>query len=205
MATKVGIIDYGMGNLQSVRNAFEYLGVQVDILSDSKDLSKVSHMVLPGVGSFAEGMKNLRSAGWDQALLAIHGKKPFLGICLGMQLMADKGSEGGDSEGLGLIPGSVSRLQETGLRIPHVGWNNIQISTPGKLFNEQMAVDYYFVHSYKFETAKKEHVIATCDYGETFCCVAGSDEHLSYGVQFHPEKSHHSGLRILKQFLKLNC
>ncbi len=203
--TRVGLVDYGMGNLQSVRNAFEYLGAQVTLIQSPEHAQAVSHVVLPGVGSFAEGMRHLEGQGLAPALRAIRGKKPFLGICLGMQLMADEGEEGGKTNGLGLIAGRVRRLKDNGMRIPHVGWNDIQTLKSNALLDLEPSLDYYFVHSYCFDATNDTNILSVCRYSEDFTCVVGDDAAKMYGVQFHPEKSHAPGLDLLKRFLSLSC
>ncbi len=201
----LAIVDYGMGNVQSVRNAFEFLGARVILTSDPNELERAERVVLPGVGAFASGMKNLNERGLSAPLRRMAGKKPFLGICLGMQLLASEGDEGGPTEGLDVIPGRVRRLNETGLRIPHVGWNEARTAAPNALFASDPPTDYYFVHSYCLEPASAADTLATADYGQIFACAVGSDKRRLYGVQFHPEKSHGHGLRLLKRFLELPC
>lgn len=197
----IGLIDYGMGNLQSVRNACEYLGFAVRLVQTPAAFQETDKIILPGVGAFSEGMRNLRSSGLDAAVRAavLQEKKPLLGICLGMQLLADAGTEGGDTPGLGLVPGTVRRLETGGLRLPHIGWNEIRLERPSPVFREDLAVDYYFVHSYFFDAADPQDVIARTDYGTLFPSVVGRGSAL--GVQFHPEKSHRFGLELLKRFL----
>lgn len=204
--TTVGIIDYGMGNLQSVRNAFEALGAQIILVKNDQDLEKATHVVLPGVGSFAEGMRQLEKLGLVEALKKIKGRKPFLGICLGMQLMAGSGDEGGPAKGLGFIAGDVKRFNDaSGLRIPHIGWNNVIFKNSSAFFDRSNEADYYFVHSYCFNALQKENVLAASQYGDDFAAVVGSDVQKMYGVQFHPEKSHGCGMRLLRRFTELSC
>lgn len=201
----IGIIDYGMCNLQSVKNSCEYAGREARFVSTSSELAKAEKLILPGVGSFGEGMENLRKRGLVESLAdeVLKKKKPLLGICLGMQLLADLGTEGGQSKGLGFISGTVRRFDDSRLRVPHIGWNNIRITKPNALLKPEMAVDYYFVHSYYFDAMHSSDVLAVCEYGREFACAVGR-ENIS-GVQFHPEKSHRFGLQILKNFFDQPC
>lgn len=212
----IGIIDYGMGNLQSVKNSFDHIGAESKIVKTRVELQTADSLVLPGVGSFAEGMRNLNERGFVEEIKTQVKErfKPFLGICLGMQLLADSGTEGGETPGLRLIPGTVKRLDTDPIpesiqpmRLPHVGWNSINIiKGRGKpLLTEALAVDYYFVHSYYFETKSPDDVIAYCQHDyKLFPCIVG-DNATVFGVQFHPEKSHQYGLQILKNFADLTC
>ena len=194
----IGIIDYGMGNLQSVKNSCEYLGQEVRMIRAPEDMPGLTGMILPGVGSFTEGMENLENRGFARFLKTAE-KTPLLGICLGMQLLASWGTEGGRTQGLGLIDGTVPRFEDRVGRIPHVGWNNIRIEKDNPLLRPGMEKDYYFVHSYHFETSP-ENIIASCEYGEKFICAVAREN--IFGVQFHPEKSHSFGLRLLKNFFE---
>ena len=197
----IGILHYGMGNITSVKNSLELLGIPTKLVYTPRELAGVSHIILPGVGAFSEGMKNLRALGFVPALEqeVRQRHKPFLGICLGMQLLADVGFEGGETAGLGFIPGAVRRIATTDVRIPHVGWNNITVSHANSLLTED--VDFYFVHSYIFEPRDPSTVLATVEYGDTFVAAVGQGN--VYGVQFHPEKSQQSGLSVLKNFFAL--
>lgn len=201
---QVMIIDYGMGNLFSVKRAFEKCGAKVSITENPKELSNASHIVLPGVGAFKDGMSNLKKKNWDNYIQeAVCGKRtPILGICLGMQLLADRGYEVEETEGLGLISGEVVKFKPTVLdeRVPHVGWNEIKIEQSNNfLVNDiQEKTDFYFVHSYHFET-EKDVVIAKTPYCNGFNSIVGKD--LIYGVQFHPEKSHKAGFKLIRNFL----
>lgn len=199
------IIDYGMGNLGSVKRAFEECGASATISDNPDDIKSASHVVFPGVGAFADGIANLKNNGWIDAIhkTVLENKIPFLGICLGMQLLADKSFEGGDLTGLGLIPGEVKRfVPAADERVPHVGWNEVCPSEGAKLFEGVPAgTDVYFVHSFHFETKNPIHVAATTPYCGRFVSAVASD-HI-FGVQFHPEKSAKMGFQIIKNFLKL--
>jgi glutamine amidotransferase len=208
------VIDAGLGNIGSVVAALERQACTVTRLADPPDLqvtSGFSHVVLPGVGSFAAGMEALRQRGWVDWLLRLWcpSGRPLLGICLGMQLLASRGSEGAASAGaattgLDLIPGTVERIHpDCGLPLPHVGWNAVDLQasvgplakglTPGG--------DFYFVHSYAFTPADSAHALASTDYGGMFTSVVGRGN--CYGVQFHPEKSQRLGRQLLSNFLAL--
>lgn len=200
------IIDYGMSNLGSVTRAFEECGANVFVLDTPSDCAQADHIVLPGVGAFADGMAALTEGGWVQALrsAALDDKIPLLGICLGMHLLAAKGYEGGESAGLGLIPGEVRRLTadppET--RIPHVGWNEVHPLTPHPLFAGIPAgADFYFVHSYHFVPENSRDALASTPYCGSFASVVGRGS--VYGTQFHPEKSSRAGFQLIRNFLAL--
>ncbi len=200
------LVDYGMGNLGSVRRAVEECGHSALVSADPVEAGRASHIILPGVGSFAQGMQNLAAAGWDHALE--HAAKdvgvPLLGICLGMQLLADSGTEGGLTRGLGLVPGEVVRL-ETGNaheRIPHIGWNELRQQGQSALWQGvPQGTDLYFVHSYHFAAARDEDVIGTTPYCGGF--VSAVRRGNIVGLQFHPEKSQKHGLKILANFLSM--
>ena len=200
------IIDYGMSNLGSIRRALEECGADVIVSDNPDDLKLAERIILPGVGSFGDGMKNLREQGWiDKIKKEIFNNNiPLLGICLGMQLLADKGYEGGEYEGLGLIPGEVKKLQpdSTEERIPHIGWNEIRKVTSNKLLEDITdGSDFYFVHSYYFEVKNTENIIAYTPYCGQFPSVINAGN--IYGTQFHPEKSIPTGFKLLKNFLNL--
>lgn len=204
---KVAIVDYGMGNLGSVRRALAELGASAVIAEQPAQLAEAERIILPGVGSFADGMAHLDGRGWSEAIRrqVQENGKPLLGICLGMQLLAGSGSEGGngnDTPGLNLIPGDVVRLDTLGctLRIPHVGWNAITLPGESRLFTGiPPATDFYFVHSYAFRPACPEDVLASTEYGIPVVAAVGRGH--VFGTQFHPEKSSKAGFRLLKNFL----
>ncbi len=198
----IGIIDYGMGNLGSVANALEHLSHPAEVTSDPASLEKYDRLILPGVGSFAKAMANLSERGWPAALKASVGAgRPLLGICLGMQLLFDRGEEHGDTEGLGLIPGAVKLMQPGGdLVLPHVGWNSLVYARKHPLFaGVKEQVDVYFVHSFHCIVADAADVVARCDYGGLF--VAGVARGPVAGMQYHPEKSQPAGLKMLENFV----
>lgn len=201
----VGIVNYGMGNLASVEKAVEVLGHTAFVLQDPCHLRNYDRIILPGVGAFSEGMDRLQAGGWPDALrCAASEGKPLLGICLGMQFLADMGSEGGSRRGLGLIAGDVVSLRDLGCseRVPHVGWNETLVEKPDPLFDGLPdAADHYYVHSFAFRPARSEDVLATADYGCAITAVVRSER--TWGTQFHPEKSSKAGLRLLRNFIEL--
>ena len=201
----IGIIDYDMGNIQSVLNAFEYLQKKAFIARTPGELEQAGRIVLPGVGAFSAGMKNIRGLSLDKSLHeeVIVKKKPFLGICLGMQLICRESFEFGHHEGLGWIDASVCRFEkELGVRVPHVGWNDLKIVRKSPLFESaEERPDVYFVHSYYVNTKNKEDVIATANYGREFAAVIGREN--IFAAQFHPEKSQKAGLGILERFSEI--
>ncbi|HNX68451.1 MAG TPA: imidazole glycerol phosphate synthase subunit HisH [Candidatus Omnitrophota bacterium] len=202
----VVIIDYNMGNLGSVRRSFEECGAQVTCSQTPSELRSASKIVLPGVGSFYDGMQHLNTMDWIQEIrqAALVEKIPLLGICLGMQLLADHGTEGGNMEGLGLIPGKVEKLSPPSgeERLPHVGWNEISITRPHPILSGiQDRDDFYFVHSYHFRALNEEDVVAQTPYCGHFTSVVAHKNIL--GTQFHPEKSSKAGFRLIRNFLSL--
>ncbi len=193
----IAVIDYGMGNLRSVEKAFSFLGYDVCVTNDICKLRDASHLVLPGVGAIADALKHLSKHNLTQEILSqCKSGKPFLGICLGMQLLFDKSLENGNHEALGLIPGVVKPFAASDLRVPHMGWNTLKtISSP--LF-EQDEPCVYFVHSYHAADVPEEYVSATTEYGYDFVSAVQKDN--IYGLQFHPEKSGNTGLAMLNLF-----
>jgi imidazole glycerol-phosphate synthase subunit HisH len=203
------IIDYGLCNLGSVKRAFEECGANAFISDDPRESKDVSHLVLPGVGAYGDAMKNIKDAGWDVAIkkTVLEQNVPLLGICLGMQLLANKGYEGGEHEGLGLISGEVIKIYsdkpDTTLRVPHIGWNEIHKTHDHLLLKSiPSGTDFYFVHSYFFNASNHDHVLASTSYGLEFPSIVGTSKIM--GVQFHPEKSSKAGFQIIKNFLNIN-
>lgn len=202
---KIGIVNYGMGNLGSVRRALEDLSTDVFIAEHPAALLDANRIVLPGVGAFTEGMQRLREGQWLPAIQRCvqTERKPLLGLCLGMQMLASDGEEGGITPGLALIEGRIRRLDALGcdLRIPHVGWNDVTFPETEVLFARiPQHSDFYFVHSYAFEVKRLEAVAATTSYGVTV--VAAVRHGNVFGTQFHPEKSSKAGRQLLQNFLE---
>jgi glutamine amidotransferase len=199
------IVDYGMGNLHSVERAFSEQGAETVISADPAAIATAAGIVIPGVGSFAEGMGNLRASGMAAAIIQAAREEavPVLGICLGMQLLASRGLEGGDTPGLDLIPGEVRPLAaRPGERIPHVGWNGVNFTRDDGIgFKLRDDSDFYFVHSYAFTTENPGDVIAETTYGGGFTSIVGRGS--VRGVQFHPERSAKAGARLIQNFLTL--
>jgi glutamine amidotransferase len=203
---KVAIVNYGMGNLGSVRRAFEDLGAQPFVASHPAALFDSQRVVLPGVGAFPDAMKRLNDEGWTDVLrkLVREEKKPLLGICLGMQLLAERGTEVSEVEGLGLVHGTIRRLDELGCRerIPHVGWNELELVADDPLFAHiPQRSDFYFVHSFAYDAGGKKATTGTTDYGVPL--VASVREGNCWGTQFHPEKSSKAGRQVLRNFLEV--
>ena len=195
----IAIIDYGMGNLRSVQKAFEFLGFDAKVTDNRRDLAEASHIVLPGVGAFADAAESLGNSGMQETMLnEIKKGKPFLGICLGMQLLFDKSFENGEYRGLSLVPGDVVRFDVKDLKVPHMGWNNL-IIRDNALFDSGGRDKYvYFVHSYHAANVPEQYIIAETDYGYRFTAAVCRDN--VFGLQFHPEKSGDIGLDMLKRF-----
>lgn len=202
----VVIIDYGMGNVGSVKNALDFLNIKSSVSDSPKDIKKASHLILPGVGAFAEGMKNLKKRDLIRIMkeAVFSDKKPFLGVCLGMQLLADIGEEDGINEGLGFINGRAIKIKvEKGMHLSHVGWNDVKLSAPNPLFTDVDPLIFYFVHSYHLEPNNKSLIIAYCDYGVKFAAAVRNEN--IFGVQFHPERSQKAGIKIYENFLNFDA
>ncbi len=201
----IALIDYGAGNVRSVHKALEAIGAQVQVVREGDDLRGAEKIVLPGVGAFGDCMKALRERGLDEALRrAVADGIPFLGICVGMQVLLEIGEEMGYHAGLGLFPGRVVRfpddLTRQGLKVPHTGWNQLHHRRESVLLEGIPSGAWvYFNHSY-FARTEPEYVISVTDYGGPFPAIVGRET--VYGVQFHPEKSQRVGLRILRNFVE---
>lgn len=200
---KIVIIDYGMGNLDSIARAVEKCGGDPVFGRRPNDLASADKAILPGVGAFPKAMQNLHERDLVEPLRAFARERPLLGVCLGMQLMATRGTEIEEMAGLCLIEGTIERLNVAQpLRVPHVGWNDLDYATDDPLFAGIPAgKDFYFVHSYHFVCANRADVLATTSYGGAV--TAAIRHQLLYGVQFHPEKSQQWGLRLLNNFLAM--
>lgn len=198
------IVDYGMGNVRSVINALTLLGFESVLSSKREDIETATHIILPGVGAFGDGMHELQTRGLIDILKhqVVGAKKPFLGICLGMQLLMREGEEGGLHKGLGWVGGRTRRLRvdEEKYRLPHIGWNDVHFEQSA-LFSDIKKRDFYFVHSYIVEPDDPATIKGTCVYGESFAASIQKDN--IFGVQFHPEKSQKSGQQLLKNFVTL--
>lgn len=200
----IAIIDYGVGNLKSVEKAFQFIGADAVVSSDAEFILKADAVVLPGVGAFADAMDSLHNAGMTEVVKQVIAEnKPFLGICLGMQLLFEYSEEGGDRvEGLGIFKGSIKQLpSDMNLKVPHMGWNHLNIVGEQDLFKNLEAAPYvYFVHSYYLKAENRELVAATTNYGIEFDVAINKDK--VFATQFHPEKSGETGLTILKNFIR---
>ncbi len=211
MSETVAVIDYGSGNLRSAAKALEraasdaLLPCRIEVTSDPDAVRRADRVVLPGVGAFADCMAGLSSVeGLKDALIesVIARRRPFLGICVGMQLMCEAGVEFGRHAGLGWLKGEVTRLDpaDASLKIPHMGWNTIAPTRAHPVTAGLDGAHVYFVHSYALQNGSGDEVLARCDYGASFAAIAGRDNMI--GAQFHPEKSQQAGLTLLTQFLK---
>lgn len=197
----IAVIDYGMGNLRSVTKALEKLGYDPLITDDPEKLKVASGVILPGVGAFGDAMENLRAYNFIPAINDyVASGKPFLGICLGMQILFESSTEMGEHTGLGLIPGKVVKFVGN-FKIPQMGWNNLTLKQEHPVFAGVKSGEYvYFVHSYHALAADQSHVLATTDYYSDVTAIVGRDNVI--GMQFHPEKSSSTGLRLLENFAK---
>jgi imidazole glycerol-phosphate synthase subunit HisH len=214
----IALIDYGISNLRSVQKAFEHLDTEVTLVDTPDQLAQADRLILPGVGAFPAGMKGLQERGLVEPIKqAACDGKPLIGICLGMQLLFESSDEMGETQGLGLLPGRVTkiRMQNAGsktqdagsksqpaLKIPHMGWNQLDVVRNHPLVHDLASDSYaYFVHSYAVYPEDQTIVLATTDYGGPFASIVGRSK--VYGLQFHPEKSQAVGLKLLRNFLSL--
>ena len=198
----IAIIDYGAGNLQSVKKALDYLGCESVITSDKAVIKGASHVILPGVGSFGDAMDSIRSRGLEEVIKnAASGKQRFLGICLGLQLLFEESEESPGVKGLGVFKGRIVKIPENlGLKVPHMGWNSVDIKQSGGIFEGIKNESYfYFVHSFYLKDAECEIVAGTAQYGVEIQCAVQSGKVCA--TQFHPEKSGEIGLKLLKNFV----
>jgi imidazole glycerol-phosphate synthase subunit HisH len=203
----IALVDYGMGNIRSVRNALITVGAEVHVTSSPDGLDSAAGIIVPGVGAFSDGMANLRKSGMADGLQReVREKgKPYLGICLGMQFLAESSLEGGEWKGLGFIEGKVERLTPSGpdkdrFKVPHMGWNDMQITLDCPIFQGLQSPVFYFVHSYHFK-AGRQTVAGTCYHAEEVIAAVWREN--IFGVQFHPEKSQGMGLKVLENFCSL--
>lgn len=203
----ISIVDYGLGNIQAIANIYKRLDVPAAFATTAGDLEKAERIILPGVGAFDWAMARLNESGMRDTLdrLVVEARKPVLGICVGMQMMA-KQSDEGSSDGLGWVDADVRRfdpaLRNADIHLPHMGWNDVQ-PRPGDALFTGLETDarFYFLHSYYFAPRAAEDILAETDYGGAFACAVRRDNVM--GVQFHPEKSHHWGIQLLKNFAEL--
>jgi imidazole glycerol-phosphate synthase subunit HisH len=202
--TTLAVVDYGMGNRRSVEKALEHVGARAVITRDPARLEQADALVIPGVGAFPQGMRNLSELGLDQRIRAAAAAgTPVLGICLGMQLLFERSQEHELTDGLGLLAGEVRPLQGRGLRIPHIGWNDVRLEQPSPLTAGLPggSCAFYHVHSLAARPEDPADVIATTEYGERFATIVGHGN--VFGVQFHPEKSSRDGLALLSNFVSM--
>jgi imidazole glycerol-phosphate synthase subunit HisH len=199
---RIAVVDYGMGNLRSVSKALEHVapGAEVLATADPAAIRSAQRVVVPGQGAMPDCMRQLAASGAREAVIEAAGAKPFLGICIGLQMLFERGEEG-DTRGLGLLPGNVPRFRVSGLKIPHMGWNEVLQRRPHALWaGIPDRSRFYFVHSY-FPVPRDEGVTAaTCVYGMPFTCAVARDN--IFAVQFHPEKSQSAGLQLLSNFVR---
>ena len=200
----IAIIDYDAGNIRSVEKALQHLGEETILTHDFREIQKADKVILPGVGAFGDAMEHLKHYEFDRAIKEVVAMdKPFLGICLGLQLLFESSDETPGVEGLGILKGNILRIpEEEGLKIPHIGWNSLDFPREGRLFQDLPADPYvYFVHSYYLQAQEPQIVTATCEYGVQI--HASVEKNQVFACQFHPEKSGEVGLKILKNFATL--
>jgi len=212
-STEIAIVDYQMGNLRSVQKALEHVGWDATITSQPDEIAAAQKIILPGVGAFGDALRELQSRHLVEPIAdSIRQGKPFLGICLGLQLLFEIGYEGGEQPGLGILPGSVERFpahlgaaspDDVGLKVPHMGWNQISVDKPDSplLKDIPSSAYFYFVHSYYVKPLDPRLTWLSCEYGLRFCAAVWQDN--LFATQFHPEKSQRDGLQLLKNFAEL--
>lgn len=201
----IAMIDYDAGNIKSVEKALLLLGQEVEVTGDPERILKAEKVILPGVGAFGDAMENLKRAGLDEVIRRVAAKgTPFLGICLGLQLLFERSDEAPGAEGLGLLEGEILKIpDQEGLKIPHMGWNSLHLEHGGRLFRGIEEQSYvYFVHSYYLKAKDESIVKASTEYSTHI--HASVEKNNIFGCQFHPEKSSEVGLKILKNFVELN-
>ena len=199
---KVCILDYGSGNVASVYNLINRLDYDIKVSNKPEDIKKSSHLILPGVGAFGASVEKIKSNISIELLKdeVKVKKKPFLGICVGMQVLSERGYEFGENDGLSIIKGSVEKLDCKNFPVPHIGWNEIKIQKQSELFKNMHEInDFYFVHSFEFKASDTNNIISTTNYGNDF--VSAVQKENIFGVQFHPEKSQKAGQLLIKNFL----
>jgi glutamine amidotransferase len=205
MTGTIAIIDYQMGNLRSVQKALEKSGGHSVVTDQPGEILAADKVILPGVGAFGDAMHELRKRDLIQVVRdVVNSGKPFLGICLGMQLLFERGEEGGEIEGIGILKGRVKKFEiDRSLKVPHMGWNSVHCAQPDNALLDAEAVEpyFYFVHSYFCEPEDQKIVWLECDYGGKFC--AAIHQNNVYATQFHPEKSQQAGLELLRRFIAL--
>lgn len=203
--TRIALLDYGMGNLHSAAKALEHVGATVDVTNDPKLITQADKIVFPGVGAMRDCMHGMHEAGIDDVVRHTVFNKPVLAICVGMQALMQRSEENGGADALGIFEGEVKRFPDVeGLKVPHMGWNQVHQADPGHPMWKDIEQDarFYFVHSFYVEPKDPSIVAATCNYGLEFC-TALHKENL-FATQFHPEKSHTAGLQLLKNFVEWN-
>ena len=200
----VCILDYGSGNVGSVLNMLQFLKYKCFVSNDPENIKKSSHIILPGVGSYGASMEKIKKSIPLDILEneVFKRKKPFLGICVGMQVLSEKGYEYGEHQGLGWIKGEVNKLETNNLPLPHIGWQEIQIIKSSPIFlNIKNSIDFYFLHSFVLKVKDENLIISKSNYNENFCSAIQSKN--VFGVQFHPEKSQKAGMQLLNNFLNI--
>ena len=199
-ATSVAVIDYDAGNTLSVTRALEKAGARINLTSDPEEVAGADAVVLPGVGAFGDCMRKLRDRGMDEACLAAYRSgKPFLGVCVGLQVLFEGSEESPDVEGLGILSGRVVRFDIGDFKVPHMGWNELEVMRNHPVLDGLSGEAFYFVHSYHPEPEKPADLLGVADYGGAFCAAAGRENLVA--VQFHPEKSSRAGLALYENFL----